>query len=118
MFTTILTTLAAMATVCAVRLRRHNRRLIRENRQMFHDLISKPHPVPSMERCAAALDRRYTLHTHPDHVAVSMRVPYAAADPDFPTSYALVPVKSFPCGDDPAFALLLATELLEKLNEK
>lgn len=42
----------------------------------------------------------------------------AAADPDFPTSYALVPVKSFPCGDDPAFALLLATELLEKLNEK
>ena len=77
MFTTILTALAAMATVCAVRLRRHNRRLIRENRQMFHDLISKPHPVPSMERCAAALDRRYTLHTHPDHVAVSMRVPYA-----------------------------------------
>lgn len=107
MFTTILTALAAMATVCAVRLRRHNRRLIRENRQMFHDLISKPHPVPSMERCAAALDRRYTLHTHPDHVAVSMRVPYA-----------LVPVKSFPTSDDPAFALLLATELLEKLNEK
>lgn len=111
--------LAACAAWLCWRLSRCNDSLRSENRDLFHRLVHRPDVVEYMEHNSADLDRQYCLCYGIGYVSVAMRVPYKASDGgDIPTYYAFVPVKSFPCGDDPDYANMLAEELCAKLEER